>query len=612
MNLEESNEFIAFEQKKNKKKKIILFLILLLIISVILLIVFWVFLVGKQSKEAKLYFNGKKVQWPSGMFFTQNETTYVSVKDMVGFINGQYNKGEYKTYTQDKNYGYIQTKYEVISFNVGSLYVKKYIINDTPEQENISDTQVVEEENPIIVESENNAMELFELSSETILENDKIYIPMDDINRIFNVRCVVKENEINLYNLEYLYNYALSSLTSYNVTAISNSYENIRALSQNMVIVANKNDKYGVINLDSGETVLSYQYKKILYLQSTNEFFVYTDDSVGLLDANGETVIAPTKYDSLTVFDAINRLYLSEKNGKYGIVNDRGKEIVSTSFRAVGTKALVDIDEYELPDSETPNLLNSKYIIVADESYVGLFDIKGKRILKATYDDFGYVATDADKKKEIRSTLLIPKSIGVNGVIIKQSGYYGICDLDKGEILIPCSLSKIYCKTKNGETTYYMEIGDETLDIKQYLKENDLDSDDVENDDENNENVKDENNNTEKDNDNNKEKEQHQNENNVNTSQTSNEWVDNVNNETNQNNNNRNQVNDNQNQVNDNTIEENNYDDNNSNNDQIEGNNIDRNDEYYVENYSENSYDENNDNSDENDDNYENYEEESY
>lgn len=520
MNLEESNEFIAFERKKSKKKKIILFLIISLIATAVLLIVFLMFLANKQSQEAKLYFNGKKVQLPAGMFFVKDEITYVSAKDMEAFVNGQYNKGEYKTFTQDPNYGYIQTKYEVVSFNVGSRYIKKYIINNEEKDPRISAPQT-QEENPITVESENNSMEVLEISSEVILENEKIYIPMEDINRIFNVQCTIKDTEIKIYNLDYLFAYAQKIIGNYNVTEISGTYENLRALAQDMVVVKNKNDKCGVISLSTGESVLSFQYTKILYLQSTNEFFVYTDDSVGLLDSKGKTIIAPKKYESLSVFDEINKLYLAGKGGKYGIVNNKGDEIISTSFKSIGTNSIVDLEEYEMPETETPNLLDSKYIIVTDQSYVGLFDKKGKRILRAVYDDFGYIASESDKKKEIRSTLLIPKSVGVNGVIIKQGGYYGICDLDKAEIIIPCSLTKIYCKTKNGETTYYMEMGDEVIDIKQYLKENDLYSDETDEEEEEKDNK------DNKDNEYNEEEnedDKKQNDNDVEKNQTSDDW----------------------------------------------------------------------------------------
>ena len=567
MNLEESNEFIAFERKKSKKKKIILFLIISLIATAVLLIVFLVFLANKQSQEAKLYFNGKKVQLPAGMFFVKDEITYVSAKDMEAFVNGQYNKGEYKTFTQDPNYGYIQTKYEVVSFNVGSRYIKKYIINNEEKDPRISTPQT-QEENPITVESENNSMEVLEISSEVILENEKIYIPMEDINRIFNVQCTIKDTEIKIYNLDYLFAYAQKIIGNYNVTEISGTYENLRALAQDMVVVKNKNDKCGVISLSTGESVLSFQYTKILYLQSTNEFFVYTNDTVGLLDSKGKTIIAPKKYESLSVFDEINKLYLAGKGGKYGIVNNKGDEIISTSFKSIGTNSIVDLEEYEMPETETPNLLDSKYIIVTDQSYVGLFDKKGKRILRAVYDDFGYIASESDKKKEIRSTLLIPKSVGVNGVIIKQGGYYGICDLDKAEIIIPCSLTKIYCKTKNGETTYYMEMGDEVIDIKQYLKENDLysDEEDEEEEEKDNKDNKDNEYNEEENEDDKK-----QNDNDVEKNQTSDDWDYEENYDEEKKDNDKNK-NDNQNQVNNDQNDDQYFDDESNNNNKSEDN----------------------------------------
>lgn len=472
MNLEESNEYFQFQESKSKKKKIILFFIILLILAVVALVISIVVLKKKDSNTSKLFINGNKANWSSTLFLSKDDNTYVSCKDMADIIGGEYLKGEYKAFTQDKDKGYIQTKYEVITFSSGSKYVKKYLQNEL-DLEDVSDiNEINTEESAYIVNSKNDTMELYELSSEIIFENDLIYIPIEDMEKVFNVDFSNNGNSIYIYTLDYLYQYAINFVSARGITNISNTYENVRALVEDMVIVANDNEKYGVISLKTGEQVLSYQYSKIIYIQNASEFFVYTKNSVGLLDNNGDTIISPTKYDELTVFDEINKLYLAKKNSSYGLLNVDGDIVIPVSFKSIGVKSLSDYEEFEIPDSETPNLLASKFIVVADDKSYGLYNLKGEKLLRTNYSFFGYLATSQDKDFDIQSTLLIPKKIGINGLIIKQNKLYGIYDLDSKEIVIPCSLNKIYCRTESGESDYYMLLGEEEISIKEYFIEN--------------------------------------------------------------------------------------------------------------------------------------------
>ena len=41
-------------------------------------------------------------------------------------------------------------------------------------------------------------------------------------------------------------------------------------------------------------------------------------------------------------------------------------------------------------------------------------------------------------------------------------------------MIIPCSCSKIYAKTKSGVTKYYLEYEENEIDLETYLKENNL------------------------------------------------------------------------------------------------------------------------------------------
>ena len=323
------------------------------------------------------------------------------------------------------------------------------------------------------VDSEDNSLELLELSDETILVNGIIYVPIEDVKKVFNVNFRVNGQSVYINDLNSLFARAKAFVESNGKGKISTIYENVRALVDNYVIFENSNKKYGVISLDTGEQVLSSKYSKIIYMQNIEEFFVYTDETVGVIDKDGlNTIIEPTKYDSLTVLDEINKLYLAKEKGKYGVLDKQGKIVVPVAYSSIGMKSIKSYDEFEINNTETDDLLDSKYIVVLDDTKLGLYNLTGERILNAQYEDFGYVASESDKKAKIKSTLIIPKKVGIYGIIIKQKGYYGIFDLKNQTVAIPCSFSKIYEKTEGGKSDYYLEFGNDVIPLSEYINEN--------------------------------------------------------------------------------------------------------------------------------------------
>lgn len=475
MNLEESNEFIKEQDSKKRKKNTIIGLIILCIIVIIALIVMIIVLKAKESNTSKLYINGEKSNFSKTLFLTQDDVTYISAKEIARIAGYNYETGEYKKYNEDENYCYLQNEYEVVSISVDNSTIKKYLINANEIDKTSENKQeiVLENTNPqaitFTVKSSNDTMELFDLSNDVIKINDNIYVPVDDANKIFNIMLSVNGNDIYIYNLSYLYQRGVAFATNLGYDEISSIYENVRALVDNFLIVKDSKGKYGVISMADQSQILGMKYSNIKYIQNTEEFFVYTTDTVGLVDKTGKkTIIKPTEYDDLSVFDEINKLYIAQKNGVYGILDKNGDELIPVTYDSIGLTSFAD---FELPESETPNILEGKYIVVTDNEKFGLYTIDGKRLLKAVYENFGYLKDANDKKTGIDSVFVIPKSAGIHGLVIKQYDFYGIYDLDSKDIKIPCSFNKIYSKVESGDINYYMVSNDDTINIKDFMKE---------------------------------------------------------------------------------------------------------------------------------------------
>ena len=67
--------------------------------------------------------------------------------------------------------------------------------------------------------------------------------------------------------------------------------------------------------------------------------------------------------------------------------------------------------------------------------------------------------------------MIIPESVGIEGIVIKYNDLYGIYDINEERIILTCVFSKIYSITKSGETTYYAEYNGEELNLKEYIEE---------------------------------------------------------------------------------------------------------------------------------------------
>ncbi len=518
MNLEESNEFAQEENNKSKKKKMILLLIIFCIIGIVGLFGLIGYLKIKDNNTKKIFLNQERKNLSSTLFIEQDGNSYVSAEEFSNLLGYKYHPGEYKKYNQDENFCYIETDYEIISIQSDSKNLKKYLINSKDTRNLEDDENTVEKETVavnntnsnntaemFIVKSKNDTMKLFDLSTETIKYNNNIYVPVNDIEKIFNIKYEINGSRTYISNLYYLYQTTLNFVkNNEKYTEVSNCYENVLALVDDLLIVKNDSNKYGVVSLETGKTIIDFIYTDIQYLQNKEEFFVYTENSVGLINKNKETIISPTSsYEELTVFDEINQLYMAKSKKGYGILNRRGDVVVPVSFENVGLDSFESFENFELSvESDTPNLLQSKYIIVYDNDKLGLYDVEGNQILKTVYDDFGYIATDEDKEEGFDSVLLLPKESGINGIIIKQNDLYGIFDLDGVNVLVPCSLTKVYSVTRDGQTEYFMLFDDQEINVSDYFSdyvndESEMNQENDDKNDENNENDFDEENNNE-------------------------------------------------------------------------------------------------------------------
>lgn len=489
MNLEESNDFVEKMEKNNKKKRTVIMLLVVCAVLIAILFVIISYIKIQDSLELKMYVNNQEIGISSTLLVEDEDIQYMDIRSLANLLGYSYQNGEYKKYNEDETSCYLKNNYEIVSIVADSHTASKYIINDENTTEQTDDSQA--STNNIVVDSANETMETFVLTYPVKYINDRLYIPFSEIARLFNVQFdASSQNRIRINTLEALIPTVSQIATNLKYTEISNTYENLTAIVDNMLVVGKSSgtDKvYGVVSLTDGHEIISLKYQKIVYMQNTKEFLVTAEDSVGIINSEGKTIIKPTAYDSISRLDEPNKLYLVQRDNKYGVLNGKGDVIIYPEYDSIGIPDEKEFDEEEIRNF---NLLFDECIPVESNGKYGLMDIDGNERLKCVYDTLGYLAnaaiisnnstnttsqnttsTSYASVNEYESLLTIPESVGIKGIIINLNGLYGIYDVEAKRIIIPCACTKIYPKTRGGVKRYYLEYNNQEIELEEYLEQ---------------------------------------------------------------------------------------------------------------------------------------------
>lgn len=185
-----------------------------------------------------------------------------------------------------------------------------------------------------------------------------------------------------------------------------------------------ENNKWGVID-ESGNTVITPAYQEMIIIpDKKTDVFLCTYDvnyetgeySTKALNSKDQEIFTEyNKIEAISNYDENNNLWYEknvlkvEKNGKWGIIDIKGKEIVKPEYEEI-----IAIKGIE-----------NAILLKKDENY-GVVDNEGKIIVDAKYKEI--ISLGEDNK---------------SGYIVKDdTGLYGIVGSFKNEIL-PCKYEKI-------------------------------------------------------------------------------------------------------------------------------------------------------------------------
>ncbi len=388
MNLEESNSFVERMEKNNKNKKTVLTVLIICAILIAILVGLIVYMKYQDSLKQKVFVNNKQVDFSENFLKEQGTINYINIRELSNMLGYSYQKGEYKNYTEDANSCYLRTPYEVVSMIAGENTVTKYILNEkvesideakkdenTVSSELIVTNEVGEQTLNIVVNSEHEAQETVYIDEPIKSIGGELYMPYSEVPRMFNVSLDVSEaNRVRIYSLESLAVSAAHYAQKAGYSEVSNIYENLTAIADGMIVVGDGRN-FGVVDVETGKELISLKYEKIVYMQNTSEFLVTAEGSVGIVSKEGNTIIKPTEYENITILDEINKLYMVEKDKKFGVLNGDGDTVVYCEYDSIGVE---NGEDFRKEGIRNFNLLFDEFIPVNVGGKTGLVDNKRK------------------------------------------------------------------------------------------------------------------------------------------------------------------------------------------------------------------------------------------
>lgn len=210
--------------------------------------------------------------------------------------------------------------------------------------------------------------------------------------------------------------------------------------------VLNKNGKEILKEFELVEAIENYDANTIWY---ENQILKYRKNGkIGLIDFSGKEIV-PAEYDKVYALPGIEKSIIVEKDGLCGLVsNSMGEIIIEPKYAEI--------------ESLGPTYENG-YIVKSTDSYYGVITTDKKEILECKYDKIDnvvsnemFVVTEAGKNKIIKKdgTSVLESGfdevVSIDGerIVVKVGEQYGVIDL-QGNAIIPCEYDSLSAGFEN-------------------------------------------------------------------------------------------------------------------------------------------------------------------
>ena len=426
------------DKSKQKKSKIIPILIALLFILIILSIIIVVSIIYLKGTILKISIDGIDKSDLKEIIKIQevdnNTKVYIPIRKIASYLGYQDYSGDYKYASEDNTKCHVKNEFETSMFTFDS---------------------------DILIKSRGDSdYEYLKLDEKVFESNGDLYTTIDGIKKAFNVEFIFdqEKNKMEIYTMDYLVKIYTARLGQENY---SKEFTDQKAIFQNMIIIQN-NGNYGVIEAETGKTILETKYELISYLPNTTDFLVKSNGKYGVMSKE-KKIKLKIAYEQIKIIDNLNGLYLVKENNLYGIISTEGKTIITPEHQQIG----INTNDFVENGIENQYILLNKLIPIKNNGLWGFFDIEGKQVTEFKYTDLGCTSSKIAKSYPV---LVIPS---YNIVIVKKDKFYNLMMTNGKEIINADVLDSVYMvrDTETGKTNFYMTYNGKTKDIEQQLSE---------------------------------------------------------------------------------------------------------------------------------------------
>ncbi|MEL7647354.1 MAG: WG repeat-containing protein [Sedimentibacter sp.] len=189
------------------------------------------------------------------------------------------------------------------------------------------------------------------------------------------------------------------------------SYKYIDYINDNFIIAINDDDKYGVINLDN-EVVLSFEYDEIYNIHEYGGYLrISINNKFGLINTATAEIVVPLEYEGIEY--SRNETAVAIMEGRYGVIDVTNKIVVPFIYDSIMNcydGFIVYKDEMAGFVNEEGNVIlpvecynisevKDGYVTAVIEDKSGehkyaVYDLNGEEIVPPIYDYIDYYATD--------------------------------------------------------------------------------------------------------------------------------------------------------------------------------------------------------------------------
>lgn len=201
---------------------------------------------------------------------------------------------------------------------------------------------------------------------------------------------------------------------------------------------------------DKVEAIDNYDSKQNIWYED-NVLRVSKNGKYGLIDYSGKEILA-CDYDEITAFKSIKSNLIVKKAGNVGIVNEKGQTVIPVQYKEIRTLK----EGYK-----------NEYIVINENNQFGLINTTGNILIEPKYEDVKYLNSStifAIKESGVwkvinteDGSIVIDggyddiKEVKTDSIIIVKGGKYGIINTNKEEKIVPT-----YEELKYAFSIYYI------------------------------------------------------------------------------------------------------------------------------------------------------------